>query len=107
MDREHGGVWAWADPEDPTRHWGKAHPWKNGYHEAEHALVMAIAAEALRGESVTLHYALPGGTAGMGGAPRGVTPYFLRGRVVERRALAPSRALAGHAVERVAFVGLR
>ena len=108
VDGENGGVWGWADPVDPARHAAKAHLWKNGYHEAEHALVMAITAAALHGEPAELYFALPAETAGMGGGGRrGVAPYFFRGRIVERRAIGPSRVLPGHTVERVSFAGLR
>ena len=59
-------------PGDPARHAAKAHLWQNGYHEAEHALVMAITAAALHGEPAELYFALPAETAGM--APRRCRP---------------------------------
>lgn len=102
VDSDQGGVWAWADPEDPDRHFGKVHLWKNGYHEGEHALVMAIAAAALAGEPARLHFALPAGSG-----DDALRPYFFAGRVVARRALGPASALPGHVVEEVTFADLR
>lgn len=102
VDAEHGGVWAWADPDAPGRGAGKAHFWKSGYHEAEHALVLAIAAAARAGRPVELHFALPAAASSAE-----TRPYLFAGRVAGRRDLGPARALPGHRLERVAFVDLR
>lgn len=102
VDLEQGGVWAWADPEDAARHAGKAHLWKNAYHEGEHALVLAIAAAALANRPARLHFALPAGSA-----DGELRPYFFSGKVVARQPLAPARVLPGHQVERVEFADLR
>jgi hypothetical protein len=102
VDSEQGGVWAWADPDDPARHAGKAHLWKNGYHEGEHALVMAIASAALAGQSARLHFALPAATP-----DSELRPYFFAGRAAARRPAGPSRVLPGHALEQIEFDSLR
>lgn len=102
VDAEQGGVWAWADPVDPARHFGKVHFWKNGYHEGEHALVMAIAAAALAGRPTRLHFALPEGTG-----EEALRPYFFAGRVTARRDLGRASSLPGHVVEEVAFADIR
>lgn len=115
VDREHGGVWAWADPVDPARHYAKAHLWKSGYHEAEHALVMAVTAASLHGEPAALWFALPEGaevaaaTAGPPGDARTtpVTAYLFGGALAGRRPAGPSRLLPGHRVVRLELVGLR
>jgi hypothetical protein len=99
VDSVHGGVWGWADPDDPTRHFSKAHLWKNGYHEAEHALVLAITSAALGGEPARLYFALPSKNDP-------VTPYLFRGRVARRRTVAPLAELPGQRIERVDFVEL-
>lgn len=57
VDREHHEVWGFVDPDDPSRHFGKAHLWKNGYHSAEHALAGYLAAQELHGEPATLWFA--------------------------------------------------
>ena len=115
VDREHGGVWAWADAVDPERHYAKAHLWKNGYHEAEHALVMALTAAALRGEPAAVWFALPAGAAVA--APAGPAPpaaaatpvsaYLFGGTVATRRPGSLSRLLPGHRLERLELVDLR
>ena len=79
VDREHHEVWNFVDPDDPSRHFGKAHLWKNGYHSAEHALVGYLTAQALYGERAQLWFAFDA-------RARDVRPYFFDGRVeqVER-----------------------
>jgi hypothetical protein len=102
VDPVHHGVWSFADPDDPARRFQKAHLWKNGYHEGEHALVMAITAAALADRPARLHFALPAGATGAA-----LKPYFFTARVAGRRTLGPSRVLSGHAIERIAFTAIR
>lgn len=63
VDHRRGGVYPFPVPPgevDPPIL--KAHLWKNGYHEAEHALVGYVTANALRGEPVVLYFAAEAGT---------------------------------------------
>jgi mannose/cellobiose epimerase-like protein (N-acyl-D-glucosamine 2-epimerase family) len=57
VDPENHEVWGFVDPDNPSRHSGKAHLWKNGYHSAEHALVGYLAAQELHGQPATLWFA--------------------------------------------------
>ena len=57
VDPEHHEVWGFVDPDDPSRHFAKAHLWKNGYHSAEHALVGYLAAQELHREPARLWFA--------------------------------------------------
>jgi mannose/cellobiose epimerase-like protein (N-acyl-D-glucosamine 2-epimerase family) len=72
VDREHHEVWGFVDPDDPSKHFAKAHLWKNGYHSAEHALVSYLAAQELHGETATLWFAAAGP----------YRPYVFDGRIV-------------------------
>jgi hypothetical protein len=98
VDAAQGGVWAWADPLDPQRHYGKAFQWKNGYHEAEHALLSMLVAAALHGEPAELFYALPAGAGN-----EAYVPYLLHGRPLARQVGRAAGALPGHTIERVQF----
>jgi mannose/cellobiose epimerase-like protein (N-acyl-D-glucosamine 2-epimerase family) len=75
VDREQHEVWGYVDPDDPTRHFMKAHLWKNGYHSAEHALVGYLTAQQLHGQPSTLWFAFNAKRAD-------VRPYVFEGRVV-------------------------
>jgi len=81
VDREHHEVWGFVDPDDPSRHFAKAHLWKNGYHSAEHALVSYLAAQELHREPATLWFAFDA-------TPADVRAYVFDARVqrIERRA---------------------
>lgn len=74
VDREHGEVWGFVDPDDPSRHFAKAHLWKNGYHSAEHALVGYLTSQQLHGERARLWFAFDAKASD-------VRPYFFDGRV--------------------------
>ena len=52
VGRDGAWVWPWSD-EDTA----KCNDWKNGYHAAEHALVMYLMAHARRGSPATLYFA--------------------------------------------------
>lgn len=79
VDREHGEVWGFVDPENRERHFQKAQHWKNGYHSAEHALVGYITGQELNANPVTLYFAFDAKAAD-------VRPYVFSGRIrgVER-----------------------
>ena len=80
VDPVHHEVWGFVDPDDPSRHFMKAHLWKNGYHSAEHALVGYLTAQELHGRRASLWFAFD--------ASRDtVRPYFFSGRIrqIERR----------------------
>jgi mannose/cellobiose epimerase-like protein (N-acyl-D-glucosamine 2-epimerase family) len=85
VDREHGEVWGFVDPDDPSRHFAKAHLWKNGYHSAEHALVSYLAAQELHGKPARLWFAFDA-------RPADVRAYVFDARVksVEKRGNATS-----------------
>ncbi|HET8799271.1 MAG TPA: hypothetical protein VFO89_16400, partial [Thermoanaerobaculia bacterium] len=74
VDREHHEVWGFVDPDNPARHFAKAHLWKNGYHSAEHALVGYLTAQELHGQPATLWFAFDAHRAD-------VRPYVFSGRV--------------------------
>lgn len=77
VDREHGEVFAFVDPDDPSRRIGKAHLWKNGYHSAEHALVAYLTSQELKKRPATLHFAF------RAVPPReALRPYFFSGELV-------------------------
>ena len=92
VDREHGEVWGFVDPDDPTRHFNKAQHWKNGYHSAEHALVGYIAGQELHARPVTLHFAFDA-------KADGVRPYMFSGNVQRIERTSTGRA--------VTFTGIR
>ncbi|HEX2059982.1 MAG TPA: hypothetical protein VHK90_04520 [Thermoanaerobaculia bacterium] len=81
VDREHHEVWGFVDPDDPSRHFAKAHLWKNGYHSAEHALVAYLTSQELHGRDARLWFAFDA-------TAEQVRPYVFSGRVkrVERLA---------------------
>ncbi|HEX6100916.1 MAG TPA: hypothetical protein VF432_31650 [Thermoanaerobaculia bacterium] len=74
VDPEHHEVWGFVDPDDPSRHFAKAHLWKNGYHSAEHALVGYLTAQELHGERAALWFAFDA-------KPADVRAYVFDGRV--------------------------
>jgi mannose/cellobiose epimerase-like protein (N-acyl-D-glucosamine 2-epimerase family) len=80
-DREHHEVWGFVDPDDPSRHFAKAHLWKNGYHSAEHALVGYLTSQELHAEQAQLWFAFDATRAT-------ARPYVFDGRAVrvEKRA---------------------
>jgi len=77
----------------------KVHPWKSGYHSAEHALVAYLTGQALRGEPATLYYALAEPTIP-------VRPYFFSGRVVSSET-APLPGFGLLKKVRIAFTDVR
>ncbi|MCK6684465.1 MAG: hypothetical protein L6R30_18845 [Thermoanaerobaculia bacterium] len=100
VDPEHGEVWGSASPYDASKKRWKAHLWKNGYHSAEHALVMYLTAQELHGKPGTLHFAF--GT----GREETLRPYFFsgEGKVTDRQTLA---SFPGRERVTVSFQGLR
>jgi mannose/cellobiose epimerase-like protein (N-acyl-D-glucosamine 2-epimerase family) len=56
VDKRHGGIYHMLTATGERR-FPKAHLWKNGFHESEHALIGYITAQVLRGEPVVLYYA--------------------------------------------------
>mgnify|MGYP001025476384 CR=1 FL=1 len=56
VDKKHGGVWMSAlaprNGRDP-----KQFEWKNGYHEAEHALVLYLVTSAMTNQKIQLYFA--------------------------------------------------
>ncbi|HYI11811.1 MAG TPA: AGE family epimerase/isomerase [Thermoanaerobaculia bacterium] len=82
VDPVHHEVWGFVNPDDPSKHFAKAHLWKNGYHTAEHALVGYLTAQALHGKPSQLWFAFAE-------TPEGdeLRPYFFKGRVqaIERQ----------------------
>ncbi len=85
VDRKHGDIWPFVpaewtatmfDDEAPL----KAFQWKNGYHQAEHALVALITTAGLTGQPLPLYYAFVKEPA----AER-VQPYYFRGVIASER----------------------
>jgi hypothetical protein len=74
VDPVHHEVWGFADPDDPSKRWAKAHLWKSGYHSAEHALVGYLTAQELHRRPAVLWFAFDA-------TPETVRPYFFSGRV--------------------------
>lgn len=74
VDYRHGGVWPFPIPLGEDAPVLKAHLWKNGYHEAEHALVGYITGNALRKEPVHLYFAPAAGQTPV------VRPYYFEGK---------------------------
>lgn len=101
VDHQHGGAWPFpvAPGEQPPIF--KAHLWKNGYHEAEHALVGYVAANALRGAPVHLYFARPEGDE----APTS-QPYVFDGDAETVRRL-PLAQLPGYERVEVRFENVR
>jgi mannose/cellobiose epimerase-like protein (N-acyl-D-glucosamine 2-epimerase family) len=58
----------------------KAHFWKNGYHETEHALVLYLLSCQLQGRLALLYFAVPGKRSGVF-QPQ---PYVFQGREISR-----------------------
>lgn len=92
VDPVHHEVWGFVDPGDPSRHFGKAHLWKNGYHSAEHALAGYLAAQELHGRPAALWFAFD------------AKPADVRAYLFEARVKSVARTAAG---TRVTFERLR
>lgn len=76
-DRRSGEVWGWVAPDGSVPPDAlKQHHWKNGFHSLEHALIGYLAAQGLRGEPATLHFALPAKPD-----PARLRPYVFGGRI--------------------------
>ncbi|MDJ0839910.1 MAG: AGE family epimerase/isomerase [Acidobacteriota bacterium] len=74
VDKEHGSVWMGVGWDySPWRI--KSNLWKNGYHEAEHALIAMICGQAFRSQPLTLYFAFPKEVK-----PAHVLPYFYAGK---------------------------
>jgi mannose/cellobiose epimerase-like protein (N-acyl-D-glucosamine 2-epimerase family) len=58
VDQKDHEIWPWVSPTGEHGDGPKIHPWKNGYHSMEHALVGYITSQALRGKQVALYFAL-------------------------------------------------
>lgn len=94
-DRRRGEVWGWVAPDGSVPPDAlKQHHWKNGYHSLEHALVGYLAAQGLRGEPATLHYAVPAQTD-----PARLRPYVFGGTI----AGSSTREVEGVTVQAVRF----
>ncbi|WP_028315409.1 hypothetical protein [Desulfatibacillum aliphaticivorans] len=59
VDNTCGGVWHSLNPATLKPEGMKVHAWKNAYHSFEHALILSIVSQFLKGESITLYYAIP------------------------------------------------
>ncbi|HEX2834677.1 MAG TPA: hypothetical protein VHW00_16820 [Thermoanaerobaculia bacterium] len=75
VDHQQHEVWGFVDPDDPSKHFAKAHLWKNGYHSAEHALVSYLTAQELHARPSTLWFAFDATRAT-------ARPYLFDGRFV-------------------------
>ena len=100
VDHHHGGVWPFPIPPGQDPPVLKAHLWKNGYHEAEHALVGYITSNALRKEPVHLFFA-----PATGQTPA-VRPYYFAGEAETVRRL-PLPQLPGRERLEVRFRDIR
>ncbi len=85
----------------------KIHPWKSGYHSAEHALVAYLTTEALQGRQPALYFAFQG-------TPADYRPYLFDGRVTRVETMPHSTGSwqaatgpAGRPIVRVSFADLR
>ena len=74
--RDGSWVWGWTAADT-----AKCNEWKNGFHSAEHALVLYLVGQQLAGEDATLHFAVPPAQAGTFVA----TPYTFAGRATGRQ----------------------
>lgn len=85
VDRRHGDIWPFVSPDwnEHTFDEGgplKAFHWKNGYHQAEHALVALITTAALTGQALPLYYAF------VKEPPRQlIQPYYFSGVIADER----------------------
>jgi hypothetical protein len=97
-----GGAWvrAWTDRET-----AKAGEWKNGFHAAEHALIMTLLGHYLEGTPATLYFALPADR--VEALARVSTPYTFLGRVAAVEDLRPLATDPTRRVVRVSFDRLR
>ena len=61
VDKENGEIWHMVSGTDnkPVLQYPKAHNWKNALHSFEHALFGYMTACRIKGEEMTLYYALP------------------------------------------------
>lgn len=101
VDHQHGDIWPFVPEdwnprsfaEDPPL---KAFHWKNGYHQAEHALVALITTAGLTGQPLPLYYAFVEEPE-----PERIQPYYFRGVIAgEREHLLPRHPnLRGKRVE--------
>jgi predicted heme/steroid binding protein len=83
VDDEHGGIYssirANGQVADPT----KANYWKNGFHAAEHALIMYIHEQQAAEDPVSLYFAVPAREAESFTA----VPYLFSGDEISREIL--------------------
>ena len=71
-------VWGWVDADGAARPGSvKIHPWKSGYHSAEHALVNYLTAQSLQRRPAVLYFAFADAAA--------ARPYFFAASETSRR----------------------
>lgn len=101
VDHAHHEVWGGTGGPPDFEPWEglKIHPWKSGYHSAEHALVSYLVAQALHGQPAVLYFALERPDAIM-------RPYLFGGRVLGR-AVSPLPGFPGRQRVAVTFTGLK
>jgi hypothetical protein len=96
------GAWVYPWPTSDT---AKCNEWKNGFHAAEHALVMSLFGHWLDGTPAPLYFALPADRlAELAARSR---PYTFLGRVAQVEDLRPLAADPTRHVVRVSFEQLR
>jgi len=96
------GNWVYPWPNSDT---AKCNEWKNGFHAAEHALVMYLFSHYLAATPAPLYFALPAAdVAALAALSR---PYTFLGRVAQVEDLRPLASDATRHVVRVSFDQLR
>ena len=100
VDKEHGGIFHKRTNEDIIE-FAKAHLWKNGFHESEHALIGYITSQELRHAPVALHFAFH-----RQGVNRSVRPYYYDGRLIGAEWL-PRTGMGDYQPVRAYFTAIR
>jgi hypothetical protein len=96
------GAWVYPWPDGDT---AKCNEWKNGFHSAEHALVMSLFGHWLEGTLAPLHFAFP--AAEIAERTARLRPYTFQGRPARVDDLGPLAADATRHKVRVSFEELR
>lgn len=96
------GSWAWGWGDGDT---AKCNEWKNGFHGAEHALVMNLFGHWLEGTPAPLYFAFP--TEKVAAMAANARPYNFQGRVAAVEDLGPLTTDASRHKVRVSFDQLR
>ena len=100
VDKQYGGIFH-KRTNEAVIEFAKAHLWKNGFHESEHALIGYITGEELRRAPIALYFAFREDAVN-----RLVRPYYFDGRMIGAEWL-PRTGMGDYWPVRVHFTAIR